>query len=141
MNKVRLSEAAANAAADAVARLLDGGWINIYEGTMPASADEAPPQGTKLLASIQFASPAFMASEGGMTRAHALQPDRDAAQTGRPQWYRLYRADHVTAVQDGNVAGSGQPAMLLRALLIAQHAEVSVDTFMLKMPKTAAEAQ
>lgn len=137
MKNLRLSDIAANAAVEAVGKLLDGGWIDIYEGTQPATANSPLPTGTKLLASVQFANPAFQAPEGGRATSAPLLPDHDAAQTGRPQWYRLYRADHATPVQDGDIASAAPSVMRLRALLIAQHSQVFVDSFVLVMPKEA----
>jgi len=137
MNKVMLSNGAANAAADAVGRLCDGGWLDIYEGEQPDTGDAPLPEGTKLLASLQFGTPAFLPATGGAARAAGLSPDRDAAQTGRPAWFRLYRADHETRVYDGDVGRTPEAAMVLRALLIAQHAEVAVTEFVLTMPKSS----
>jgi hypothetical protein len=55
-NALRLTNAAVNAEADAFARLLDNGYLRIYSGTQPATADTAL-SGNTLLAELRFAEP------------------------------------------------------------------------------------
>jgi len=143
MSKVFLSTVAANAAADAVAALLNGGYMAIYEGAQPSSHDKPLPAGTKLLATLQFGAPAFQPATGGAATANAMQPDTDASDTGRPQWFRLFRADKKTAVYDGDIATGPaaqqrQAAMHMRALVIGKHAEVGIDSVVIRMPQSEA---
>lgn len=135
MSKIILSAAAANAAADAVAQMLDGGFLAIYEGAQPTSADAALPRGTKLLATLKFGTPAFKPAEDGAAHANPMTPDKDAAATGRPQWFRLYRADEETSVYDGDITPGPAGALQMRALVVGQHAEVHIDSCVLRMPK------
>jgi hypothetical protein len=136
---IRLSTEAVNAAADAVGRLADGGWLDIYEGGQPAQSGSAVPDGARLLASLQFGTPAFKPARDGVATAYAVLPDRDAAQTGKPGWFRIYRADHVSALYDGEVTRpDGNGEMHMRALVIAQHGEVSVETCQIRMPQSMA---
>ena len=138
MSKIVLTTAAANAAADAVAALLDGGYLAIYEGTQPTSADAPLPRGTKLLATLKFGTPAFKPAEDGAAHAHPMTPDKDAAATGRPQWFRLYRADEETAVYDGDITPGPTGALQMRALVVGQHAEVHIDSCVIRMPLSEA---
>jgi len=145
MSRIFLSTVAANAAADAVAKLLDGGYMAIYEGAQPSSYDKPLPAGTKLLATLQFGTPAFRPSTGGAAQANPMQPDKDASDTGRPQWFRLFKADNRTAVYDGDIstgtdaaARQRNAAMHMRALVIGKHAEVTIDSCVIRMPQSEA---
>lgn len=133
-----LSTLAANSAADAIAALLDGGYACVYEGTRPSSGDAAVPRDAMLLAKLQFARPAFMPAVQGAATANAVVPDRDANAEGRPEWFRLYRSDGTTPVYDGDITRTPDGAMQIRASIIGQHAEVTLDVCVLRMPKVAA---
>jgi len=145
MSRVFLSTVAANAAADAVAKLLDGGYMAIYEGAQPTSHDKPLPAGTKLLATLQFGTPAFQPASDGKAQANAMKPDKDANDTGRPQWFRLFRTDSRTAVYDGDISTGPETArqqrnaaMHMRALVIGKHAEVTIDSCVIRMPQSEA---
>lgn len=138
--KVRISDRAASAAADAMAGLLNGGWLDIYEGKQPKACTDAVPSESRLLASVQLGFPAFRSASNGEAEANPMSADLDVAQTGRPQWFRLTMSDHKTAVQDGNVAAAkGEASMQIRSLLLSQHSEFLVEGFTLVMPRDAAE--
>lgn len=132
--KINLSIAAANAAADAIAKQLDGGFIEVYEGDQPLGGDAPLPDGTKLLAVMQLGIPAFGPASGGVARALAVTPDRDAKATGKPRWFRLYKADHRSPVYDGDITADAKGAMQIRALSIGKHAEVYCDSCVIRMP-------
>lgn len=138
MSKIQLSTLAANAAADAITALLDGGYACIYDGTRPGSGDAAIPREATLLAKLQFARPAFGPAVHGAATANAVVPDRDAQAEGKPTWFRLYRADGTTPVYDGDITATPEGAMTVRASIIGQHAEVTLDICVLRMPKVAA---
>lgn len=138
MSKIILSTLAANAAAKAITDLLDGGYAAIYDGARPSSGDAAIPRGSRLLARVQFARPAFMPPVDGSATANAVVPDRDANAEGRPTWFRTYRADGTSPVYDGDVTQNQDGAMTLRASIIGQHSEVTLDVCVLRMPKVAA---
>ena len=127
--QARLTSAAANAQIDAVTALLNGGWLDVYDGTQPASADDRP-SGANVLASLQFGSPAFFPGVNGVAIAHPMTPDMDAMRTGTATWYRLTRADHRTGVADGSV-GTADANLIMNAVAIQQHAEVAIGAFTL----------
>jgi len=120
---------------NAHSRLLDGGFFDIYDGTQPATADDAPGSDTHLLASLQFGPRAFAAAVNGVAAALAILSDPDAARTGTATWYRLMQADHLTAVEDGSV-GRSNANLVLNSQQIQQHAEVSIDGFVLTASKS-----
>lgn len=131
---IRLSALAANAAADAIGRQLSDGWLHIYEGAPPATCDTPVPRTAKLLAVCRLGNPAFKPAQAGVATAFEIAKDDDAKDTGKPQWFRLFRADHTTAVYDGNVSGDGKADMTMRAQVIGKHSEVVVDSCVVRMP-------
>ena len=102
------STAAVTAEADAVGALLDGGYLRIYTGEQPKTADTAA-DASNLLAELRFRRPAGTVADGVFT-AQQLQDELSAAQDGEPTWFRAVMADGVTAVYDGSVGlSSDQP--------------------------------
>jgi hypothetical protein len=102
----KLSNAGANAEADAVADLLDDGYLRIYDGTQPANADTAVGSQV-LLAELRFANPAFGAASAGVATANAVTQDSSANNTGTASWFRALKSDGSTVMFDGSVGTSG----------------------------------
>jgi hypothetical protein len=128
-NNPKLSEAAMNAQATALSGLLDGGHLNIYDGTQPDSPDVAL-NGQKLLASLRFGSPAFMSAKSGILKSNAMTMEPDAKATGRATWFRALKSDGKTPILDGTAGISGVD-LVLNAADIQQHAMVSAASFTL----------
>src|SRR5258706_10194943 len=102
---VTLAVIARNAGVDAIAALLNSGFIDIYNTPRPATPDVAISTQT-LLARLTFSSTAFGAAVSGTATANSITPDTDAAATGTAAWCRLTKSDH-SAVLDGSVGTSG----------------------------------
>lgn len=132
MKNAKRSNLAANAAVDAMAALLNDGWMDIYSGVQPASGDDAP-AGTRL-AALRFGNPAFQAGVAGIATANAITSDADADASGAATWYRLTKSDHTTAVQDGSVATSNAN-LVLDNVAIVIHTLVAVSAFALRENK------
>lgn len=98
----RRSSAAANAACDAMAALCDGGYLRLYDGEQPPSADMAL-FGQQLLAELRFGTPAFAPAEQGIALANAIAEDESAERTGVATWFRVVAADGERVVWDGSV--------------------------------------
>lgn len=129
----KLSNEGVNAEVEAIAAKLDGGFLDLYSGSQPANAD-APVGGATLLASLQFNTPAFGAAVAGVCNSGALIDEDDALATGTATWYRCYKADHTSPVQDGSVGTSGCN-LNLTDVNIVQHAVVSIGNFVLTASK------
>lgn len=99
-HNVQLAAATANAIANAVAALCDGGSLQVRDGTQPATADTAA-SGT-LLATCTFANPAFSGAVAGVATAHAITQDASADATGTAAWFRVLALGGAT-VFDGTV--------------------------------------
>lgn len=112
----RRSDLAANVAADAVAELLNDGYLRIYA------------EGYRQLAELRFGSPAFMPARNGKCVAGALVEDENASGTGQAVSFRTYMKDGETLVFEGSV-GLSDADMNLNMLKIVEGAQVSISTF------------
>lgn len=123
----QLSNAAANAEADALARLLDNGYRRIYSGTKPATADTAL-SGNTLLAELRFANPSAPAASNGVL-TFTLTADTSADNNGTATFYRDLKSDGTTVVLDGTVGTTGSTSNLeLNTTTIVTGQQVAVTS-------------
>jgi len=133
----QITNAAASAAADAVVDLLDvggAGYLRIYDGAQPATADTAV-GAQALLAELRFGATAFGAASNGVATANAITADSSANATGTAAWFRTLAGNGTTAVFDGTVGTSGADLNLNTTSIVAA-AEVSVTSFTYTQSKT-----
>jgi hypothetical protein len=130
---VKLSNAAANASADATTTLLNNGYCRIYDGSQPATADTAI-GAQVLLAELRFNATAFAAAVAGVATANAMTADSSANATGNAAWFRALKSDGSTVVYDGTVGTSGAD-MNLNSIAIQSAAAVSLSSFTYTQPK------
>ena len=121
------SNAAVNAAADAVCDLLDNGYLRLYDGAQPANADTAVTTQT-LLAELRWNATAFGAASNGVAVANSITSDASADATGTATWFRALKSDGTTAVFDGSV-GTASADLILNSTAITAGANVSVTSF------------
>jgi hypothetical protein len=126
-----LSAAATNIAVDALAAMLDGGVVRLYDGTQPVTADTAVTTQT-LLAECTFADPAFPAAVAGVATANALTDDDDAAASGEATWCRALTSGNAP-VFDGSV-GTSDADCVLSSTSIVMHGVVSITSCVLRWP-------
>lgn len=129
----KLSNTGANAEADALATLMNTGYIKIYNGTQPAGADTAVSTQT-LGATLRFSSTAFGSSSAGVATANTITSDTDAAATITATWFRILKSDNSTVLMDGSVCTSGCD-INLATVSIVQHATVAISAFTLTQGK------
>ena len=132
-SSLRLTNLVVNGEADSLARLLDNGWINIYSGTQPATADTAL-AGNTLLAQPRINVTSAPAASAGVLTFNAVTSDTSAAATGTATFFRAFKADHTTAVLDGGVATSGSD-MNINSTAISIGAQVDVTSWTHTVPK------
>ncbi len=101
MTNLHVSYAAANAQASALAALAAGGSMVIYSGTQPP-APENLIGASVVLATFTFSSPAFGAPVSGQLTLATPAPASIVA-TGTAIWFRVWAADGITALFDGNI--------------------------------------
>ena len=114
-----------NLGLDAEFDQLDNGYKRIYSGTRPATADTAL-AGNTLLAELRYAATAFGAASGGTKSANTITSDTDAAADGTATFFRNFKSDGTTVVNDGSVGVSGSGAdAIINSTNIVQHTTVS----------------
>jgi hypothetical protein len=125
-NNPKLSNASANAAADAVARQLDNGYLRIYSGTQPTNADTAI-GAQVLLAELRFNATSAPAASAGVLTFNAFTADASADATGTAAWFRALQSNGTSVVFDGSVGTSGSDLNLATVSIVAA-ASVSVTS-------------
>jgi hypothetical protein len=133
-NNLKMSNAAVNAEADALSDLLDNGYIRIYSGTQPATADTAL-SGNTLLAELRFANPASGAAVAGVITWSTITSDTSADATGTATFYRALKSDGTSVVMDGSVGTSGAD-LNLNSTAIQSGAQVDITSFTHTIPKS-----
>jgi hypothetical protein len=131
---LHLSNVAVNAEVDAHSALLNSGYLRIYDGTQPATADTAITTQV-LLAELRFGATAFGASVAGVAVANAITQESSAPANGTATWYRTYKSDGTTAVSDGSV-GTSASNLTLNSVAIAIGAVVACTSFTFTQPKS-----
>lgn len=131
-----LANATVQAEGDALVAALAGGYLRIYSGAQPATADTAI--GVQvLLAELRFGTPAGGATPGsGVITLNAIV-SAIAVATGTATWFRCLKADGTTPVMDGTVDVAGNnPNLALSTIAIVAAATVSVSSFTHTINKT-----
>ena len=90
-NNLKLSNNVVNQQADALSDLADNGYLRIYDGTQPATADTAISTQV-LLAELRFNATAAPAASNGVLTFNAITQDSSANNTGTASWFRALKA-------------------------------------------------
>jgi hypothetical protein len=123
----QLANATVSAEADALARLLDNGYLRIYDSTQAATADTAV-GAQVLLAELRFNATSAPSASNGVLTFNAIIADSDANASGTASWFRALKSDGSTVVMDGSV-GTASANLVLNSVAITIHAAVSVSAF------------
>lgn len=114
-----ISTDARNAAADAVAGLVDAGSSNgvlrIYDGTRPAGPGTAVSTQT-LLCEVDLSDPAFGGASGGVAALAGTPLSGTGVADGTATWFRVLDSDD-NAVVDGSAGTSGTDLILATAAI------------------------
>jgi hypothetical protein len=121
------SNEAANTACDAMAALANSGFLRIYDGTKPATADTAVTSQV-LLAELTMNATAFGAAVAGVATANAVTQDASANNTGTATWFRVWKSNGTSPLWDGTVGISGTD-LVLNSVAISSGAAVSITSF------------
>lgn len=126
-NNLKLSNASVNAEADALSVLADNGYLRIYDGTQPATADTAI-SSQVLLAELRFNADAAPSAVDGVLTFNAITQDSSANNTGTASWFRALKSDGSTVLFDGSVGTTGSD-MNIATVSIVAGATVGVTSF------------
>lgn len=132
-NNLKLANVAVNAEADAFSDLLDNGYLRIYSGTQPATADTAL-SGNTLLAELRFSATSAPAASAGVLTFNAITSDTTADATGTATFFRTFKSDGTTVVHDGSV-GTASADLVLNSTAIQAGAQVDVTSLTHTVPK------
>lgn len=128
------SNAARNAKADALARLLDNGYLRIYSGPAPANADTAVGGGNTLLAELRFAATSAPAAAAGVLTFNTITGDAAADASGTATWFRCLQSNGTSVVFDGSVSEGGAEGTINKAAIVAG-APVNINSFTYTVPE------
>jgi len=134
---IRLSVAARNAAANAVADLADAGagsgLLRIYTGSQPASADLAA-TGT-LLAAFTLNDPAFgSAGSGTATLSVAPTLSTTGLAAGDAGWFRLLDSTAATVLDGSVTAAGGGGDLIISTITVSVGLTLQLTAGTLTMP-------
>lgn len=129
----KFSNVCVNAEANAVGNALDTGYIRIYDGSQPATADTAV-GAQVLLAELRFGADAFGAAVAGVITANAITDDSAANATGTATWARILASDGTTTYFDGSV-GTATSNVILNTVSIVTGAVVSCSSLTFTVSK------
>ena len=126
---LRMADASVNAEANALNAEVNGGKLQIYDGTQPATADTAVTTQNKL-AEFTLANPCYGAAVSGVLTAN-LPANTTGLFDSIATWYRILKADN-TKEWDGEVGVQ----MTLNSTHITVGAVVAVTSMTHTIPKT-----
>ena len=129
----KFSNLCVNGEADFIGVALDSGFIRIYDGAQPATADTAL-SGQTLLAELTFGADAFPAAVAGVLTANAITQDSSANATGTASWARLLKTDGTSVVMDGSV-GTSAANVVINSTAISSGAVVSCSSLTITISK------
>ena len=132
-NNLKLSNNVVNPQADALSDLADNGYLRIYDGTQPATADTAITTQV-LLAELRFNATAAPAASNGVLTFNAITQDSNANNTGTASWFRALKSDGSTVLFDGSVGTSGSDMSIATTSIVAG-AIVGVTSFVYTVSK------
>lgn len=134
-NLASLSDAAANAQANALAALCNGGTIRYYTGLQPITANTAVTGSNVLLASATLPNPAFPSAVGGVLTANAI-PTVVAGVSGVCSFARIIESNGTTVVMDVTVGPPGSGAgLILSNPAINAGRTIAVSSFVYSIPE------
>lgn len=129
----KFSNVCVNAEADAVGGALNNGYIRIYDGSQPATADTAV-GAQVLLAELRFGADAFPAAVDGVITANAITDDSAANATGTATWARILASNGTSTYFDGSV-GTATSNVILNTTSIVTGAVVSCSSLVFTVSK------
>jgi hypothetical protein len=115
----------------AFAVLANGGFLNLYTGTQPDTADTAIIAQVELI-SFGLNATAFAAPSSGVMAANAIAT-AIAIATGTATWFRLFTSNGTTAIMDGSVGTSGCDVNLATTTITAGDL-IGVTSFTVSLP-------
>lgn len=130
------SNLAVNTEADAFAALCNTGYLRIYDGAQPATADTAI-GAQVLLAELRFNATAFPAAVAGVLTANAITGDASANASGTASWFRALQSNGTGVVFDGTV-GTATSNMIVATTTVTAGLAVTCSSLTMTIAKATA---
>ena len=128
-----LSIASWNLGLNAAIDVLNGGFVDLYSGTQPATPPgHGPERQYAPWSRSTLSATAFGAASSATKTANAITSGT-AGNTGTATFFRAYKSDHTTAVIDGSVGTSGAD-MTIATTSIVSGATVSCSSWTVSDP-------
>ena len=127
----RLPALKRNEMLDAFAAHFNSGYLRIYSGAQPASADDAL-AGNTLLAELRFNATAFPGADASALVANAIVEDSSADDTDTATFFRCFKSDGTTVICDGDV-GIAAATCILNTVSIVAGASVQCSSFTINL--------
>lgn len=133
----QLSNLSVNTEANALAALLNSGFIDVMDGAQPLTADTAL-SGQNVLATLTLSATAFVGASAGVLTANAITAGV-AGNTGTATWFRAYQSNYTTVVMDGTVGVIiNQSNLVLSTTAITSGTTVTCSSFQHTVAKATA---
>lgn len=133
-HNVNLSNEYAQAQAAAGGALANGGFLRIYDGSQPATADTGITT-QQMLAELKFSNPAGVAVDEVFT-FNAITKEDSAPAAGAATWYRAFKVDGASPLRDGTVGITGSGSDIeLDDVNIVLGAEVQITSLIWRVTK------
>ena len=136
MSAFHLAMAGATAQAAAVATLLNSGYLRIYTGPQPDTADTAI-TAQLVLATLRFQPEAASSVVDGMATFAPLIPDINADAAGTAVWFRCTTAAGET-VFDGSVGEDAPADLIISSVSVNPSFGIAIAQFTYTVPPTGA---
>lgn len=130
----QLSNSLVNGQADYLATQLNNGYLRIYSGTQPATADTAL-SGNTLLAELRFNATAAPAASAGVLTFNAITQDSSADASGTATFFRALKSDGTTVMFDGTV-GTSAANLIVPTTTVTATQPFSVTSFTYTVAKS-----
>lgn len=134
MLNAQFTTAVVNAQADVLGNALNTGYIRIYDGAQPETADEAITDQV-LLAELRFAADAFPVAVDGTITSNAITADPSANNSGEATWCRVFASDGTTVKFDGTVGTADANLILNNTSIVAGAAVSAPNPLVVTIPK------
>jgi hypothetical protein len=121
-----LTDEGAAAQGNALARLLDGGQLRVYAGTVPSSVRAALGAAT-LLSTLTLNNPCAPVTTNNIITFYAISP-ANAVATATATFYRLCKSDGTPVAQDTAGGPGSGAALIFDSADIQSGATVSVSS-------------
>jgi len=115
---ISIATAIKNALLDAYGANFNNGTLKIYAGSVPADANAALGSPT-LLGTLTFGATAFQSANAGSMSANAITQDSAADATNTATFYRAFKSDGTTCIEQGTIGTSGADLNLNTTSIVA----------------------